>query len=222
MIFQHREAAGLRLAERLRHLKTRHPVVLALPRGGVSVAAPIAAALEAPLGVLIVRKIGAPMQPELAIGAVVDGDEPTLVFNEDILRLMGLTEAEREYAKKKAIGEIAARREQFAGLGADVPCEQRTVIVVDDGIATGATVRAALKALRQRKPERLVLAVPVAPPETLEILAKDADEIVCLETPDPFYAVGAHYLQFDQVSDDDVIAMLRAAAARAPAAERGG
>jgi putative phosphoribosyl transferase len=222
MIFQDREAAGLRLAERLRHLKTRRPVVLALPRGGVSVAAPIAAALEAPLGVLIVRKIGAPMQPELAIGAVVDGDEPTLVFNEDILRLMGLTEAEREYAKKKAIGEIAARREQFAGLGADVPCEQRTVIVVDDGIATGATVRAALKALRQRKPERLVLAVPVAPPETLEILAKDADEIVCLETPDPFYAVGAHYLQFDQVSDDDVIAMLRAAAARAPAAERGG
>lgn len=222
MGFGNRDTAGQALAARLLHLKARHPVVLALPRGGVAVAAPVAAALEAPLGILIVRKIGAPMQPELAIGAVVDGDEPTFVFNEDILRLIGLTEAERDYATKKAVAEIASRRKQFAGLGTDLSCKGRTVIVVDDGIATGATVRAALKALRQREPARLVLAVPVAPQDTLEILAGDADEIVCLETPDPFYAVGAHYLEFDQVSDDEVVAMLRAAAPRAASAERQG
>jgi putative phosphoribosyl transferase len=221
MIFRDREAAGGALADRLLHLKQHDPVVLALPRGGVAVADPVARALDAPLGILIVRKIGAPMQPELAIGAIVDGDEPVCVFNDDILRIIGLSQSELERARRKALDEIVARRRQFAGLGTDLPCEGKAVIVVDDGIATGATVRAALKAVRSRGPAHLVLAVPVAPQDSLDSLVGDADEVVCLETPDPFYAVGAHYRAFDQLSDADVIATLRAAAARVPGAGTG-
>ena len=211
MIFRDRADAGNRLADRLLHFKSDNPVVLALPRGGVAVAAPVAASLGAPLDILLVRKIGAPMQPELAIGAVVDGDEPIVVLNDDIVALLGLMPAELERARQAALEEIAARRVQFGGVGQRVSWRGRTVIVVDDGIATGATVRAALKALRSDGAARIVLAVPVAPRESLDALAADADEIVCLETPEPFWAVGAHYRSFDQLSDADVLTLLRKA-----------
>jgi putative phosphoribosyl transferase len=212
--FANRAEAGRLLAERLVALKLPTPrVVLALPRGGVPIAAIVARALHAPLDLLLVRKIGLPWQPELALAAVVDGERPEIVVDEAV---QAYSDVEPDYIEKQAIvelREIARRRALYLRGRAAVPVAGCTAIVVDDGIATGTTVRAALKALRRRNPARLVLAVPVAPSDTLAELRNEVDQIVCLAEPYPFEAIGLHYRDFHQVPDDEVLAALDAAAA---------
>lgn len=205
-MFHDRTEAGERLADALETRDLPDPVVLALPRGGVPVALPIARRLGAPLDLLLVRKIGMPGHRELAAGAVVEGGAP--VFNREVLAAYGLTEAdfEADIAEKRA--EIAQRRKAWLAGRTPVDLTGKTAIVVDDGIATGATVRAALQGLASRRPGRIVLAVPVAPADSLAALAPLCDSVVCLETPHPFYAVGGHYLVFDQVEDEEVARML--------------
>ena len=167
MPFRDRSDAGRKLAKALAAYKREKPVILALPRGGVPVAAKVAAVLDAPLDLILVRKIGAPMQPELAIGAVVDGGEPIIVRNEDIIQLVGVSETEFKAICAAELAEIERRRERYLGDRARVDVNGRVTIVIDDGIATGATTRAALRATRLRNPQKLVLAIPGAPTETL-------------------------------------------------------
>ncbi|HEX6704181.1 MAG TPA: phosphoribosyltransferase family protein [Albitalea sp.] len=209
-----REEAGRRLGQRLAGERDRDAVVLALPRGGVPVAVEIAAALGAPLDLLFVRKIGLPWQRELAYAAVVDGTPPEVVINEDVARLEPLTEAQLEEATREEVAEIERRRSVYMAGRAPLAVAGRTVILVDDGLATGTTARAALLALRRRAPDRLVLAVPVAPPDTVRELARLVDAIVCLETPEPFRAIGLHYQDFHQLEDDEVLAILAAHSGR--------
>jgi putative phosphoribosyl transferase len=206
--FADRREAGRALAQVLAAKALVAPVVLALPRGGVAVAAEVASALEAPLDIVLVRKIGVPFQPELAVAAVVDGGEPEVVINEDVARLADITRAYIDAQARRELKEIARRRDVYLRGRVRVPLEGRTVIVVDDGIATGASVRVALKALRRKKPKALILAVPVAPAETIEDLEGEVDEIVCLRTPEPFRAIGVHYADFHQMSDEEVIRLL--------------
>jgi putative phosphoribosyl transferase len=207
-LFEDRRDAGRRLAEALARYKQHAPVVLALPRGGVPVGFEVAKALSAPLDVLIVRKIGAPGHPELGIGAIVDGNEPHLVLNEEVIRQVRPSAAYIEDEKRRQLAEIERRRRRYLGDRPAIPVEGRTAIVVDDGIATGGTFRAALRGIRGGNPARLVLAVPVAPADSLAELAGDCDEIVCLATPERFYAVGAHYRDFTQTEDEEVIRLL--------------
>ena len=208
-MFSDRTEAGEALAEALAEAAPKDPVVLALPRGGVPVALPVARALGAPLDLLLVRKIGMPGQSELAAGALVEGDPPQAVYNEELLRMTGLSEADfaRQVAEKEE--EIAERRRLWLEGRAPVSLDGRTAVVVDDGIATGATVRAALAGLRARAPAEIWLAVPVAPPDTLRALRSHADRVICLETPEHFRAVGLHYRHFPQVSNEEVAEMLR-------------
>jgi putative phosphoribosyl transferase len=211
--FLNREAAGRALAGRLLALHLRDPVVLALPRGGVPVAVEVARALHAPLDLLLVRKIGAPGNRELAIAAVADGNE--LVIDEFTRQASGASIEYIEDEARTERAEIARRRQHYLHGRAPLPVAGRTAIVVDDGIATGTTVRAALTALRRRSPAKIVLAVPLAPAEALAELRGEADRIECLVTPSPFFAVGSHYVDFEQVSDDEVIAQLAAFEAQA-------
>jgi predicted phosphoribosyltransferase len=208
MPFIDRDDAGLQLAKALSRYKNRKPIVLALPRGGVPVAAKVAEALEAPLDLLLVRKIGVPFQPELAMGAVVDGASPLTVRNEEVISLAGISESEFSAVRDQQLAEIERRRKMYVGDRPHPELAAHTVIVVDDGIATGATTRAALEAVRLRKPSKLILAVPVAPTETLQKLAGEADEIICLEDYQDFGAIGFFYSDFQQVSDDEVIELL--------------
>jgi putative phosphoribosyl transferase len=209
--FTDRAEAGRLLAERLLSLHLPGPqVVLALPRGGVPIGALVARALGAPLDLLLVRKIGLPWQPELALAAVVDGDRPEVVIDEAVQAVCPVDHDYIEQQTVVALREIARRRAVYLRGRASVPVAGCTAIVVDDGIATGTTVRAALKALRRGGPARLVLAVPVAPADTLDALRGEVDQIVCLAQPDPFNAIGAHYRDFHQVSDDEVLAALDA------------
>jgi predicted phosphoribosyltransferase len=215
MPFEDRKDAGHKLAVALAKYKGDHPVVLALPRGGVPVAAEVAAALGAPLDLILVRKVGVPMQPELAMGAVVDGAQPIIVRNEDIIRLVGIDEAEFKAVCDRELAEIERRRKRYVGERPHPDVAGKVAIVIDDGIATGATTRAALRATRMRKPKRLVLAVPVAPTRSLEELRDDADEIICIEDHEPFGAIGYFYFDFRQVSDEEVIETLARFPARA-------
>jgi putative phosphoribosyl transferase len=208
MPFVDRIDAGQKLAGALRKYATEKPVVLALPRGGVPVAAQVAAALHAPLDLILVRKIGVPYQPELAMGAVVDGGQPVTVRNEDVIRLAGVSEQEFEATCHRELAEIERRRKRYLGNRPHPQIEGSTAIVIDDGIATGATIRAALRATRARHPKRLVLAAPVAPTSTLTELRSEADEVVCLEDYEPFGAIGLFYRDFRQISDEEVIAIL--------------
>lgn len=208
MIFDDRTDAGRRLAATLQHLRDRDPVVLALVRGGLPVALEVARALGAPLDLIMVRKIGAPGQPELAVGAVVDGDPPEIVSNPEVMRSLGVPQSYVDEEAQRQLAEIGRRRALYLGGRPPVQVRGRTAIVVDDGIATGATTRAALHAVRQRRPWRLVLAVPVAPRGVLPRLAVDADEVVCLRRPELFDAVGYFYRDFAQVSDDEVVELL--------------
>ncbi|HLT01010.1 MAG TPA: phosphoribosyltransferase [Geminicoccaceae bacterium] len=212
-VFPDRSEAGRRLAERLKHLKDQDPVVLALPRGGVPVAFEVAKVLEAPLDLVLVRKIGAPFQPELAIGAVVDGERPELVLNRDLIADYGIPESYVERERERQLAEIERRRQLYFAGKERVPARDRTAIVIDDGIATGATMEAALRATRRAEPRRLVLAVPVAPPDTIERLRPEVDEVVCLMVPAFLGAIGSFYRDFRQLSDDDVIGLLQQAAA---------
>ncbi len=201
--------AGRRLAAALMRFKAAEPVVLALPRGGVPVGYEVARALSAPLDVVLVRKIGAPYQPEFGVGAIVDGDEPQLVLDEDLVALTDPPPGYIEDETRRQLAEIERRRQSYQGSRPALRLSGRSVIVVDDGIATGGTARAVLRALRRQNPHGLVLAVPVAPPDTVADLSADADEIVCLLTPDPFRAVGEHYREFQQTTDEEVIRLLR-------------
>ncbi|WP_371055367.1 phosphoribosyltransferase [Rhodosalinus sp. K401] len=208
-MFSDRTDAGERLADAVAKAEPAHPVVLALPRGGVPVALPVARALDAPLDLLLVRKIGMPGQPELAAGALVEGDPPEAVYNAEILRLSGLSEDDFAGQVAEKTEEIAERRRLWLEDRAPVPLEGRTAVVVDDGIATGATVRAALSGLRARGPASVWLAVPVAPVDTLRALRSLADRVICLSTPADFQAVGLHYRRFGQVSDAEVAELMR-------------
>jgi putative phosphoribosyl transferase len=216
-LFADRGDAGRRLATALVRYRNSRPVVLALPRGGVPVGFEVAKALAAPLEVLIVRKIGAPGHPELGLGAIVDGNEPQLVLNKEVVRQVYPPPGYVDEEMRRQLAEIERRRRRYLGDRAPVPVDGQTAIVVDDGIATGGTVRAALRGLALNRPERLVLAVPVAPADSLAELAGECDDIVCLQTPDPFYAVGPHYRDFTQTEDDEVIRLLAEARAWASA-----
>jgi putative phosphoribosyl transferase len=210
-IFVDRAEAGRLLARSLATLELVDPVVLALPRGGVPVAAEVARALHAPLDLLMVRKIGAPGQPELAVAAVVDGVHPEVVIDEETLHLSGADRAYVDAEAKLELKEIERRRALYVRGRAPVPLAGKSVVLVDDGIATGTTVRAALKALQRSKAARLVLAVPVAPADTVAQLQDLVNDLVCLSKPEFFHAVGAHYRDFHQIEDDEVIALLDAA-----------
>lgn len=210
-VFQNRREAGKVLAREVAKLKPVNPVVLAVPRGGIEVAYEVAAALEAPLDIIIARKIGAPFEPELAIGAVVDGDHPETVLNREVMDLYDITDDYLELAVKKELKEIDRRQILYRNGRDPIPLEGATVILVDDGIATGASIRAAIRGLRRRPIDSLVLAIPVAPPSTIESLTNEVDEIICLESPDSFFAVGAFFADFRQTTDDIVVDLLEKA-----------
>ncbi|MGY3534474.1 phosphoribosyltransferase [Bradyrhizobium sp. USDA 4452] len=209
MLFQNRTDAGRKLARALTKYKARHPIILALPRGGVPVAAEVAAALDAPFDLLLARKIGVPSQPELAMGAVSDGEHPTVVRNSEVVELCGVSERQFDAICKKELAEVERRRRRYLG---DRPRSEVTglvAIIIDDGIATGATTLAAVRATRNRKPNELVLAVPVAPLDTVAKLQAEVDAIICLDTPRDFGAIGYFYRDFRQVDDEEVIAILK-------------
>ena len=211
--FKDRVDAGRQLAAAVVHLGLVDPLVLALPRGGVPVAAEVARALHAPLDVLIVRKIGAPGQPELAVAAMAEGNPPTVVIDE---RTSQVTEGDHAYIKREVRtqrAEIERRRKIYRRGSARLAVAGKTIVLVDDGIATGTTVRAALKALRRLRPAKLVLAVPIASSDTLYELSKLVDDVVCLSEPAQFRSVGTYYADFQQVGDDEAIALLEASRA---------
>lgn len=214
MRFATRSDAGRQLAERLADLRLEDPVVLALPRGGVPVALEVAHRLDAPLDLVMVRKIGAPGHEELAAGAVVDGPTPELVLNPDVVRSYGVDQAYLEREQERQLAENARRRDAYLGDRPRVGVAGNAAIVIDDGVATGATVRAALRAVRRAGPKELVLAVPVADASVLARLEREADRIVCLHVPTDLAAVGQYYLDFRQVEDSEVVAMLSAADTR--------
>ena len=205
-IFADRREAGRALAEALRHHAGKAPVVLGLPRGGVPVAAEIARALGGSLDVCVVRKIGVPFQPELGMGAVAEG--PAVVIERSILRLVGVDPSDLVAVARSEMEEVRRRIDQFRG-GRPLPdVRDRVVILVDDGIATGGTMRAAIRSLRRRHPARLVVAVPVAPPSVIAALRREADEVVCLEEPEDLQAIGLWYQDFHQLTDDEVVRIL--------------
>jgi len=214
MSFVNRSDAGRRLAMALARYQGQQPVVLALPRGGVPVAAEVASALGAPLDLILVRKIGVPYQPELAMGAIVDGKTPLIVRNDDVIAMAGISESEFKTVCDRELTEIERRRQQYLGDRPRAEVTGRVAIIIDDGIATGATARAALRATRMRNTKQVVLAVPVAPVDTLMMMRNEADDLVCLEEYADFGAIGLYYLDFRQVSDQEVINAL----ARCPVA----
>lgn len=211
MRFRDREQAGQELAEQLRIRQEKgilpHPVVLALPRGGVAVAREIARALEAPLDVLVVRKIGAPFHEEFGVGALAGDDLP--LFDEESLGRLGLSEADLAPVVERERRELRRREERYRQGRPAPELRDRTAIVVDDGVATGSTARVALRAVRNQRPERLVLAVPVCAPEAAEELRRQVDDFVCLHQPRLFSAVGEWYEDFGQLTDADVLEALR-------------
>lgn len=218
MLFADRRDAGRRLADPLLPLASAHPVVVALPRGGVPVAFEIARALRAPLDVLAVRKLGAPDAPELAIGAIAEDGSAVLL--PDVARATGASAPYTQAVIERETAELARRTRAYRGGRPPLPLQGRTVIVVDDGVATGATDVAAVRALRNRGAERVIVAVPVGAPESLRTLAEHADDVVALATPHDFGAVGRWYRDFHPVSDAEVRALLHQAAACADGDDR--
>lgn len=208
--FADRRDAGRQLAAVVGALSLGDAVVLGLPRGGVPVAAEVARAIRAPLDVLVVRKLGLPDRPEVAMGAI--GEDGAEVVNEDFVGMAGVTSAEFATVERRERAELDARVRRFRGDRGPVPIAGRTALIVDDGIATGATARVACRVARARGASRVVLAVPVASPRAIQSLP-EADEIVCVEAPVGFMSVGMHYLDFRQTRDEDVAALLRAAQA---------
>ena len=208
MTFANRRAAGRRFAAALTSLADVEPVVVGLPRGGVPVAAEVARSLHAPLDVIVVRKLGVPFQPELGMGAV--GEDGARVLNDDVVRLAHVSEHELAEVERRERAEVERRSRRFRGGRPPVPLNGRVVIVVDDGIATGSTAKAACRVARARGASRVVLAIPVAPSEGKSRIGDDADEYVCLETPDDFYAVGQFYDDFSPTTDDEVVECLEA------------
>jgi putative phosphoribosyl transferase len=217
MRFKDRSDAGRQLAARLAKYKGQHPVLLALPRGGVPVAAEVALVLGAPIDLVLVRKIGVPLQPELAMGAIVDGESPIVVRNEEVIRLAGVGERAFRAVRDREFAEIERRRRAYLGARTRIGVKDRVAIVIDDGIATGATTRAALRAIRIRQPKKLILAVPVGPTDTIEAMREEADEVLCLGIYEDFSAIGTFYEDFRQITDKEVIDILARFTGPAPA-----
>lgn len=205
-IFRDREDAGRRLAERLVRYRGENPIILALPRGGVPVGYEISRLLQAPLDVIIARKLGAPGQPELAVGAVAPGG--VRVVNDRTVQWLSIPGDWIESAVQKELAEVRRRTRRFRGERAELTIGGRTAILVDDGIATGMTARAAIRAVGAQQPRRVVLAVPVCAQETMGKLEAEVDEIVCLQTPADLWAIGFWYENFHQVSDEEVVELL--------------
>ena len=203
-LFADRFDAGRRLAEPVSALKLRNPLVLALPRGGVPVAIEVAKALNSSLDLLLVRKIGVPWQPELAAAAVVDGNPPEIVTNDSVMAQAGLELSYIHEQAERELAEIERRRQLYLGGREPIPIASHELVVIDDGVATGTSMLAALEALRRRGPLSVTVALPVAPHDALELLRPKVQRVVCLFEPDPFWAVGAHYADFHQVSDQEV------------------
>jgi putative phosphoribosyl transferase len=208
MPFRNRAEAGRKLAAALARYETLKPFIFALPRGGVPVAAEVALALDAPLDLILVRKIGLPSQPELAMGAVVDGATPIVVRNEDVISVAGVSETDFARVRDAELAEIERRRVRYLGGRQPLDPSGRVAIIIDDGIATGATMLTALRATRARNPKELIIAVPVAPTTTIEALRREADTVICVETYADFGAIGFFYADFTQVSDQEVIDIL--------------
>ena len=207
-MFRDRKDAGERLAAQLLHLKDKSPVVLALPRGGVAIGSAIARRLGAPLDIVLVRKIGVPWQPELALGAVADGGAPETFIDERMQEALAISGDYVREETARQLDELERRRQIYCAGSPPLEIAGRTAIVVDDGIATGATMRVALRAVRRRGPAWLVLAAPVAAAETLAALADEADETVCVAAPQGLGAIGYYYEDFHQMDDDEVTALL--------------
>jgi putative phosphoribosyl transferase len=218
-VFRDRRDAGMQLAALLEPLRAERPIVVGLPRGGVPVAYAVAEVLDAPLDVIVVRKMGVPSQPELGMGAV--GEEGVRVLNDDVVRLMHVRPAEIDEVERRERREVEQRARRFRGGRPPVALAGRTVVVVDDGIATGGTARAALQVARALGARRVVLAVPVAPRETVTAMRSLADDVVCVESPPDFSAVGQWYRDFTQITDDEVMRAMRDAAARSGSVGRG-
>ena len=209
-MFADRRAAGRVLAQALIHHAGTNAVVLGLPRGGVPVADEVARVLAGTLDVWVVRKLGAPQQPELGMGAIAEG--PAVVLDRSIIRVLGVSRATLFEVARREMIEVRRRVERFRG-GRPMPdLRGRVVLLVDDGIATGGTVRAAIRAIKKRRPARLVLAIPVASPDVVEALGREVDEVVCLRQPEPLYAIGLWYEDFRQVHDEEVTRILARAA----------
>lgn len=207
--FKDREEAGRILANRLAEYANQKPIVLGLPRGGVPVAFEVAKALKAPLDVFVVRKLGTPGQEELAMGAIASGG--VRVLNTPVIEALGISEDEIETETRKERAEAERRERLYRGNRPQLNVEERTVILVDDGIATGSTIKAGIAALKQLKVGRIVVAVPVAPTSTIEELKMEADEVVCVSTPEPFSAIGLWYEEFPQTTDEEVRDLLKKA-----------
>lgn len=215
MLFRDRTEAGLSLATQLTKYADRPGVlVLGLPRGGVPVAAEIAKALHAPLDVFLVRKLGLPGHEELAMGAIASGG--VRVLNEDLVHRLAIPDSVVDAVAADEEQELERRQRAYRGNLRPTGVRGKTVILVDDGLATGATMRAAVAALRRRRPARIVVAVPVGAVETCTELQEEADEVVCVQTPEPFHAVGLWYQDFSQTTDDEVRALLAERAPRKP------
>lgn len=209
MIFENRADAGRRLAEKLAKYRSTNALVLAIPRGGVETGYEVSKALDIPLDIIIPRKVGAPDQQELAIGAIAGED--ISVFDEQTIEYLNVPKSYIESETKKQRDEITRRRKLYRGDRPAPSLVNKIVILVDDGIATGYTTMAAAKVIRQQNPEKLILAIPVAPQESIERLKPYVDETVVLETPEPFFAVGSWYYEFDQTTDQEVIDLLKKA-----------
>jgi putative phosphoribosyl transferase len=207
MRFTDRASAGRLLAGELLKLDLKRPVVYALPRGGLPVAFEAAQALKAPLDILLVRKIGVPWQRELAAGAVAD-DAQNLIFNKDVIAEAGMQRRQVEEAAKAEMKEIERRRALYLHGRSPIDVKGREAIIVDDGIATGSTVQAAIMAVKRRGPSRVIVATPVAPRDTVAELKALADDVVCLFAPEAFYAISVHYDDFRQLTDEDVVNVL--------------
>ncbi len=210
-MFQDRTDAGRQLAERLAALDLKDPVVYALPRGGVPVAVEVAKRLHAPLDLVLVRKIGAPGWPEVALGAVVNGEDAQTIINEDVYAATGSDAAGLERARRRELAEIERRRVRYLGDRPRVSPLGRVAVIVDDGLATGATAKAALAAVKRQGAARTVLAVPVAPADSIAEMRLEADDYVVLHAPSQFWAIGPFYDDFHQLSDDETIELLRQA-----------
>lgn len=203
-MFTDRREAGQRLLQRLGSLDPENTVIVALPRGGLPVADVIAQALGVPLDIVFVRKVGLPGHPEFAVAAVTDGQAPKITVNEDVARMTGLDHADIARLAERELPEIHRRRKIYLNGRPSLPLAGKIVVVVDDGIATGATMRAALRLVRDQDPASLIAAIPVGPAATIAALESECDEVICLECPADFRAVGMHYRDFEQVSDGTV------------------
>lgn len=207
-LFVDRTDAGKQLANALKSYSGQSDIIiLALPRGGVPVAYPIAKALKSPLDVFLVRKLGVPRQEELAMGAIASNN--VMILNDEIINQLGISQSQIDEVIKKEKSVLEERQNKYTGDRAPIEIENKTVILVDDGIATGSTIRAAIKAIKKLNCKKIVVAVPVAPPDTIEKIRDEVDEMICLKMPYPFFAIGGWYENFGQTSDEEVITLLQ-------------